>query len=120
MGSAESGQLKAHLDLMYKKCQREIPSGIVGDICSRLFNKEAGEIDETTGDKFVAISFKWLNFLARIRGRRVIAIAGGMKKLPAIHALLSASVRRESDRLFNVLVTDELTARILLRSLAND
>lgn len=116
IGSTNSGQLDRHLGLLYGG-QR--PPGVIGDICSRLFGSSAVEVEEKTGDRFVAISLKWLNYLSVCPdpGRRVIAVAGGHQKYDAIEVLLRRQKHDIRLRYFNVLVVDELTARMLLRGL---
>ena len=114
IGSPNTSQLKAHLRLIYRDNQALPPKDFVGSIGSRLFNRLLGEMDAEKADRFVAVSFAWLRYLANERGRRVIAIAGGVSKLEALHTLLSCN---PADRLLNVLITDELSARVLLRYL---
>ncbi|MCX7424885.1 MAG: hypothetical protein NTW96_04565 [Planctomycetia bacterium] len=110
IGAHDKGQLKAHVDKIYS---RQTPHGLVGDVCSRLFGDDGRELAETkaVSDTFVAVSFAAMETMCRINGagKRVIAIAGGKEKYPAIRTLLM-----RASPLFNVLVTDELTARRLL------
>jgi DNA-binding transcriptional regulator LsrR (DeoR family) len=109
IGARNAGQNEVHMKKIYGKA----PDGMIGDICSRLFDIAGRELAEPSkiSDAFVAISFSALESMCKIdgAGKRVIAIAGGKLKYPAILTLL----QREKP-LFNVLVTDELTARRLL------
>lgn len=103
------GQLEDHVKEIYGK---DTPKGLVGDICSRLFGADGNELKESLSDDFVAVTFQALEQMCATTGagKRVIAIAGGLKKYHALRTLL---LRKGRD-LFNVLITDELTARRLL------
>lgn len=123
IGSKTSGPLQTHLKLRYKSNEvTKIRKKIVGDICSRLFDAQGEEEEEREGDTFVAPSFDWLRFLSnfdksRLLGRRVIAVTGGQKKYEPLKTLLNVAIENPNRKLFNVLITDELTARRLLRDL---
>lgn len=139
LGSRDSGQLRAHLGLMYEMQHKPVPQGLIGDICSRLFGQDANEIDADIGNRFVAISFGWLKYLSSQPGRRIYAVAGGKDKVLPLKALLRLStkdlleernaqrrdlapkrVQKIHSRLFNVLITDELTANKLVRELEKE
>jgi hypothetical protein len=111
IGAWGKGQLDVHVNKIYATGDK--PTGVVGDVCSRPFDHNGKELPLTkaTSDMFVAISFEAMEKMCTIqgKGKRVIAIAGGKEKYAAIRTLL---VRDKP--LFNVLVTDELTARRLL------
>ena len=124
IGSRGVGQLDKHVTSIYAGNE---PNGVIGDICSRLFDGDASEIDPIRQDVFVAIPFRLLEYLASTKKsrRRVIAVAGGRDKLPALLALMKSSAKEKktnsrTKRLFNVLVTDELTAAFLLNELSSD
>ncbi|MFT5525925.1 MAG: hypothetical protein ACI9HK_003895 [Pirellulaceae bacterium] len=117
IGARGKGQNLQHVNAVYgRQGDGRQPDGIIGDICSRLFDSNGNELAQTmkVSDGFVGISFRALEHMCRIhgRGKRVVAIAGGMAKYKAILTLL-----QRPQLLFNVLVTDELTARRLLLDL---
>jgi deoxyribonucleoside regulator len=76
--------------------------GVVGDICSRFFNKDGLIVDDELNSRTIGIDINTL------RSRRLsIAVAGGAEKIWAIRAALS-------QHYCNVLVTDQALARELL------
>lgn len=78
--------------------------GAVGDICTRPFAIDGSPVDAALDRRILAVELKDLR-----RIPIVIAVAGGLAKAEAIHGALSA-------RLVDVLVTDHLTARAILRA----
>jgi DNA-binding transcriptional regulator LsrR (DeoR family) len=77
-------------------------SGAVGDINLRFFD-ENGEIVQSNFDqRVIGIT---LNEIQRIK--RVVGVAGGVAKLPAIRGALAG-------KLVDVLVTDQITAQRVL------
>jgi len=87
IGAIDKGQLKAHVGQFYNG---KNPSGLVGDICSRLFGSNGLELNDGRGDAFVGITFAALEQMCETegRGKRVIAVAGGQEKYSAIRSLL--------------------------------
>ncbi|MDV3428836.1 MAG: sugar-binding transcriptional regulator [Bacillota bacterium] len=81
--------------------------GAVGDINSWFFDKNGQYIDALITEKTIAINRKKLSKIPYI-----IAVAGGLKKIEAIHAALKG-------KLMNVLVTDESVARTILKEYRN-
>lgn len=77
--------------------------GAVGDICTRSFTGDGQPADDALDRRILAVE---LDDLRRIP--TVIAVAGGMEKAEAIHGALRG-------RLVDVLVTDHLAARAVLR-----
>jgi len=79
--------------------------GAVGDVCTRPYTRDGLPVDEELQRRIVALE---LEDLRRIP--TVIAVAGGLEKAEAILGLLRG-------RLADVLVTDHLAARVVVRSL---
>ena len=86
----------AHLIQMEKQ-------GVVGDICSRFFDKDGRLCDWDINDRLIGISLEQLR-----ETRNVIAVAGGVVKTTAILAALQGGY-------VDMLVIDEQTAGALLR-----
>lgn len=82
-------------------------NGAAGDIGSWFFDKNGQYIDALITEKTIAIDRKKLSKIPYI-----IAVAGGMKKIEAIHAALKG-------RLMNVLVTDERVAMAIIKEYRN-
>jgi DNA-binding transcriptional regulator LsrR (DeoR family) len=79
--------------------------GAVGDVCTRPYTRDGLPVDEALQRRIVAVQFEDL--------RRIptgVAVAGGLEKAEAILGLLRGD-------LVDVLVTDHLAARAVLRSL---
>ncbi len=76
--------------------------GVMGDIALQFFDADGHKVDHPINDRIVGTH---LDKIKRIE--RVIAVAGGTEKGPAIRAALRG-------RLINVLVTDDHTAKRLL------
>jgi len=110
IGGKESGSLTAHLATVQH--DEEVQARTVGDIMSRLFDASGNELDEGKCNQFVQLSLKDLSDMARRGNRRVLVIAGGRNKVEPIAVIL-----RKNPRLINFLITDELTARMLIRDL---
>lgn len=90
-------------DLDYIRAQ-----GAVGDICGSYFSYEGSAIDLEMDERTIAIGFEEMK---SIPDR--IAVSGGPHKvLPNIGAIRAG--------LINVLLTDEKTAKDMLRALANE
>ncbi len=130
VGSIQTGQLVEHLRLRFgEPGMGDVMArdNVIGDICSRMYDYHGQEEHKVDGDKFVGISYRWLQFLAtmRTKGQRshtVVAVTGGEDKYDAIYALIKNTkeelrAKKENRCPFNSLVTDELTARRLIRDL---
>jgi len=78
--------------------------GAVGDICTRPFTIDGAPVDGTLDGRILAVELKDLR-----RIPTVIAVAGGVPKADAIHGALRG-------QLVDVLVTDHLAARAVLRA----
>ncbi len=77
--------------------------GAVGDICSRIIDREGKICSPALDDRTIGIDLEELR-----KKQHSIAVAGGRDKLPAIKAGLIG-------RWFNTLITDEWVANQLLR-----
>jgi len=78
--------------------------GAVGDVCTRMFTRDGLPADAALDRRILAVE---LDDLRRIP--TVVGVAGGMEKAEAIAGALRG-------RLVNVLVTDHLAARAVLRA----
>jgi len=83
--------------------QRLIEKGAVGDIGLRFFNARGEAIEDEINDRIIGLTLSQIKNIPR-----VIGIAGGSEKLPAIRASLTA-------KLIHVLITDVQTAKNLLK-----
>ncbi len=79
--------------------------GAVGDVCTRPYTRDGLPVDEALQRRIVAVEFEDLR-----RIPTVVAVAGGLEKAEAILGLLRGD-------LVDVLVTDHVAARAVLRSL---
>ncbi|MDR7400078.1 MAG: sugar-binding transcriptional regulator [Armatimonadota bacterium] len=79
--------------------------GAVGDVCTRPYTREGLPVDDELQRRIVAVEFEDLR-----RIPTVVAVAGGLEKAEAILGLLCGE-------LADVLVTDHVAARAVLRSL---
>ena len=77
--------------------------GVVGDVCCRHFDLSGRVVDVELNERVVGIDIKSLK-----RIHRIIGVAGGIAKAPAILGALRG-------HLVNVLITDDRTAREVLR-----
>jgi DNA-binding transcriptional regulator LsrR (DeoR family) len=75
--------------------------GAVGNICLRYYDAHGIEIRHPLGDRVVGVAFEQLKKIPR-----VVGIAGGKQKLPAILGALRG-------RWINTLITDQYTAKRL-------
>ncbi|MDI3547804.1 MAG: hypothetical protein PWR10_1456 [Halanaerobiales bacterium] len=80
-----------------------IQSNAVGDICGRFFDKDGNECKTNVSQRIISIDFK---LLKKVPCR--VGIAGGKEKVDGIRGALSKG-------LINILVTDEETAKSVLR-----
>ena len=79
-----------------------IQENAVGDVCSRFFNRNGEICDEKIDSRIVGIELEDLR-----KKERTILVAGGERKIEALHAALSSKIA-------NTLVTDQFTAKLLL------
>ena len=77
----------------------------VGDISLRYFDAEGNPIESSLNDRLVSVELEQLK-----RVERVIGMAGGTRKFPAIRGALRGG-------LINILITDTCTAERLLEEL---
>jgi DNA-binding transcriptional regulator LsrR (DeoR family) len=98
---AASGNVFApeELKLLSKK-------GAVGDICLRFFDVDGVPVISPLNDRVIGMELDDLK-----RAARVVAVAGGRRKVPAIRGALAG-------RWVNVLITDRGTAEQLLEDTA--
>lgn len=80
--------------------------GAVGDICLRFFDDSGKPVVTKLDDRVISIGLNQL-----VRAKRVVAVAGGQRKILAIRGALIG-------KLVNVLITDLKTAERLLADLA--
>ncbi len=113
VGSSKSGSFKQHLENIPHS--DAVKKAAIGDICSRLFDENGKDLDQSMRDMFVQLRLTDLPSLAKVgrpKGRRVMLVAGGKTKVGALAVVLQREVRW-----VNSLITDELTARCLIREL---
>ncbi|PSL00356.1 DNA-binding transcriptional regulator LsrR (DeoR family) [Haloactinopolyspora alba] len=78
--------------------------GAVGDVCMRFFDKDGNPVDSSLGERVIGIQAEQLRAVPRR-----IGVAGGMRKLTALHGALEG-------RWINVLITDVDVAHALLET----
>jgi deoxyribonucleoside regulator len=98
----ESAPLVHYGHISPKDRQRLLAAGAVGDMCTRFFTPQ-GEPVHVLDDRLIAIEWEALK-----RIPLVVAMAAGLDKRDAILGALRAGC-------MNVLVTDEATARAVLK-----
>ena len=76
--------------------------GVAGDINARFFDSTGSELDVSVHERIIGMPLSELD-----NAPRVIAVAGGLSKVNAIHAALIG-------KHLNVLITDSITANKLL------
>jgi DNA-binding transcriptional regulator LsrR (DeoR family) len=81
--------------------------GAVGDICLRFFDAAGSEVITELKDRVISIELDQLR-----AARRVVGVAGGRRKIPAIRGALAG-------KLINVLITDLASAERLLAGSAS-
>jgi DNA-binding transcriptional regulator LsrR (DeoR family) len=104
IGSMEPSALLASSGNIFSAEEREELSrkGAVGDICFQFIDKDGEAVESPLMDRVIGIDPGLLK-----RAQRVVGIAGGAHKIPAIQASLKG-------RWINVLITDRLTAHRLI------
>jgi deoxyribonucleoside regulator len=99
----ESAPLIRYGHISARDRRRLLDAGAVGDVCTRFFTPE-GDPVHVLDDRLIAIEWESLKQIPL-----VVAMAAGLEKRDAILGALRAGV-------MNVLVTDEATAREVLRA----
>lgn len=104
VGTASQSSLIFHLGYKFSKADKDIlDKNAVGDICSRFYDKAGQICNKNIDDRTVGID------LAELIQKPVrILVAGGKHKIGAIKAALQGNFA-------NILITDNFTARELLR-----
>jgi DNA-binding transcriptional regulator LsrR (DeoR family) len=82
--------------------QKLAASGAVGDIALRFFNAKGDSVRTPLDDRVLGITVDQLR-----KAARVVAVAGGPKKIDAIYSALHTDI-------IDVLVTDQRTAKALM------
>ena len=109
IGSMEPSKLLSNSGNVFSPAEREEMSnqGAVGDICLRFFDHQGKIIKSPLMNRVIGIELNDLK-----KAKRVVGIAGGVRKIPAILAALRGGW-------INVLLTDRLTAEKLLSDKAD-
>lgn len=81
-----------------------IANGAVGDIANRFINMNGEPVQVELNERIIGIELKQLHQI-----QRVVGVAGGENKIDAIRAALQGN-------LLNVLITDQVTAKMLTNS----
>jgi DNA-binding transcriptional regulator LsrR (DeoR family) len=104
IGSLEPSKLLSNSGNVFSPKEREELKqlGAVGDICLRFFDKEGKPIKSPLINRVIGIELAALK-----QAHRIVGVAGGAKKIPAICAALRG-------QWVNVLITDRQTAEGLL------
>ena len=105
IGAVEPSKLLASSGNVFSPAERKelMNLGAVGDICLRYFNERGETVTSPLMDRVVGIG---LDALAK--AKRVVGIACGVRKVPAIYAALKG-------KRINVLITDRATADRVLK-----
>ena len=82
--------------------KRLVDAGAVGDIALRFFDANGKAVRTPLDDRILGITVDQLR-----RAKRVVAVAGGVEKVDAIHAALKSGI-------VDVLITDQTTASALV------
>lgn len=101
-GTVKDDALLFRLGYFNKEEINRIQENAVGDVCSRFFNKNGEICDEKINSRIVGIELEELR-----KKERTILVAGGERKIEALHAALSSKIA-------NTLVIDQFTAKLLL------
>jgi DNA-binding transcriptional regulator LsrR (DeoR family) len=90
--------------LKKQEIQRLASRGIVGDIGLQFYNDRGQQVTDEIHDRVIGLELAQYKAIPR-----VIAVAGGIEKIPAIRAALKGKI-------INVLVVDDTTAVELLKT----
>lgn len=106
IGSVEPSRLLASSGNVFspEELDKLRDEGAVGDVCLRFFDSAGLPVITPHNDRVIGISLDQLR-----RVRRTVGIAGGERKLAAIHGALEGGW-------VNVLITDRFTAERLVQS----
>jgi DNA-binding transcriptional regulator LsrR (DeoR family) len=109
IGCMEPSKLLSRSGNVFSPAEREELSnqGAVGDICLRFFDADGNLVKSPLMNRVIGIELGDLK-----KAKRVVGIAGGVRKVPAILAALRGGW-------INVLLTDRSTAEKLLSSKSN-
>lgn len=102
IGTVKDDALLFRLGYFSDEEKKRIQKTAVGDICSRFFDANGKICDEKINARTVGIELEEL-----IKKDQRILVAGGERKLDALHVALNAKIA-------NILVTDQFTAKLLL------
>ncbi len=104
IGAFEPGStlLSSGTNLLPEEIEDLKAHGVLGDIALRFFDRDGRRVDHPINDRVVGADLERVKSIPR-----VIGVAGGVEKMPAIEAALRGG-------LINVLVTDDRTAARLL------
>lgn len=105
VGSVNDDTLLFRLGYFSEEEKKLLKEKSVGDVCSRFIDNNGQICDENINSRTVSIDLEEL-----CKKDRSILVAGGVQKVAAIHAALSAGYA-------NVLITDQHTAKALLKLL---
>lgn len=106
IGSVEPSKLLASSGNIFSTDElKELQqAGAVGDICLRFFNIEGVEANLPLDKRVVSIQLAQL-----AQAKRIVGVAGGPRKVSAIRGSLAGNH-------INVLITDHVTATVLMNS----
>jgi len=102
VGTVKKNALLFRVGYLNKEEEKDIQEQAVGDICSRFFTESGDIFSEIIDKRTVGIELEELK-----KKEKSILIAGGEKKIEAIHGALSGKYA-------NYLITDQFTAKHLL------
>lgn len=103
VGTVKDDALLFQLGYLSEEEKRMLQHHAVGDICSRFFDQKGRICNEAINNRTIGIELNELK-----TKERSILVAGGERKLPAIHTALTVGYA-------NTLITDQFTARALLK-----
>ena len=104
IGAIEPSRLLAASGNVFSSSELDMlrAHGAVGDICLRFFDRSGAPVTMPLNDRVIGMDLAQLR-----RANRVVGVAGGKRKTPAIRGALVGG-------LVNVLITDRNTAALLL------
>ncbi len=103
VGAIQDEALLFSLSYLSEKEKKVLKQKSVGDICARFFNEKGEICDEQIDDRTIGISLDALK-----QKEKSILVAGGKYKIGAIKGALSGKCA-------NILITDQYTAKKLLK-----
>ena len=104
IGSIEPSRMLAQSGNVFapKELQALSAAGAVGDICLRFFDQNGSPVATSLDDRVISMELAQLRKVSR-----VVGVAGGRRKVPAIRGALRG-------KLISVIITDRNTAERLL------